>query len=272
MLELTRAVRFCISFADSGLEPVKDARHNTFAAWPSLSDIGIYYELLVTCRGSADPAIGYLMNIARIDDAVRQHAIPVVRRAVLSGRPCCPGLVLADVVAALQPSLKGSLQSIEWKVTPFYSIAVESDAMDRFTMSQVFEFAAAHRLHCPDLTDEENRQIFGKCNNANGHGHNYHLEVSVAVPMPAEGGIGRFRLPDLERIVHETVIERFDHTHLNLDTTEFAELNPSIENITRVCHDLLAAPLAAAGATLECVRAWETEKTSCTYPSRRRRR
>lgn len=34
-------------------------------------------------------------------------------------------------------------------------------------------FSAAHRLHSPTLTEEENREIYGKCNHPNGHGHNY---------------------------------------------------------------------------------------------------
>uniref|UniRef100_A0A8C5TCA1 6-pyruvoyltetrahydropterin synthase n=1 Tax=Malurus cyaneus samueli TaxID=2593467 RepID=A0A8C5TCA1_9PASS len=34
-------------------------------------------------------------------------------------------------------------------------------------------FSACHRLHSKSLSEEENRKIFGKCNNPNGHGHNY---------------------------------------------------------------------------------------------------
>ena len=71
----------------------------------------------------------------------------------------------------------------------------------------------------------------------------------------------------LETLVRETVVDRFDHTHLNLDTDEFAELNPSVEHIARVCHALLADPVRAAGGCLEQVTVWETEKTSCTYPA-----
>ena len=57
-------------------------------------------------------------------------------------------------------------------------------------LSETFEFAAAHRLHCPDLTEAENRRIFGKCNNPNGHGHNYRVEVAVRVPLDnADGGL-----------------------------------------------------------------------------------
>ena len=40
-------------------------------------------------------------------------------------------------------------------------------------------FSASHRLHSTQLNDEENRMIFGKCNNPNGHGHNYIVEVTL---------------------------------------------------------------------------------------------
>ncbi|HJP18641.1 MAG TPA: 6-carboxytetrahydropterin synthase, partial [Nitrospinota bacterium] len=36
-------------------------------------------------------------------------------------------------------------------------------------------FSAAHRLHNLKLSDKENKNIFGECNNPNGHGHNYVL-------------------------------------------------------------------------------------------------
>ena len=40
-------------------------------------------------------------------------------------------------------------------------------------------FSASHRLHSDKLSNEENLQLFGKCNNPNGHGHNYVVEVII---------------------------------------------------------------------------------------------
>ena len=51
-----------------------------------------------------------------------------------------------------------------------------------------YRFAASHRLHAASLCDEENRELYGKCNNPYGHGHNYVVEVSVA---GAGGSSGR---------------------------------------------------------------------------------
>ena len=139
--------------------------------------------------------------------------------------------------------------------------------MDHVLISQQFEFSAAHRLHSPDLDEAANRQTFGKCNNPSGHGHNYRLEPIVSTPLAATDGAATFDLRHLEQIVDETVIQRFDHTHLNLDTTEFAQLNPTLEHIAKVCYDLLEPRIDEAGGRLVRIRVWETEKSSCTYPA-----
>lgn len=267
MIELSRTVRFCISLSDGELSSAGTVGHNTFAGSPSTAGLAAYYELVVCCEGEVDPITGYLINISEIDQAVRTRAVPLIEQSA-RGRPDRPPIhVLGEVTAALEPILSQPVKSVTWRLTPFYCLTMERAQMERFLIRQQFDFAAAHRLHCPQVSDEENRRIFGKCTNPHGHGHNYRLEVSVSQPLPPEGRPPQLSLPDLERIVDEQVIQRFDHTHLNLDTAEFARLNPSVEHIARVCHDLLTSPIAAAGAALEHVTVWETEKTRCTYPA-----
>jgi 6-pyruvoyltetrahydropterin/6-carboxytetrahydropterin synthase len=122
--------------------------------------------------------------------------------------------------------------------------------------TEQFEFSASHLLHCPDWTAEKNRAIFGKCNNPNGHGHNYVVEVTVRQSRePWDFG----QRLHLQRVVKEAVLDRFDHKHLNLDTEEFRELNPTIENITRVVWDLLYGPVQPL--ELVEVKVLETAKT-----------
>src|SRR5690348_12545521 len=79
MLELTRTVRFCLN--GDGTLATDSAASNTFAWWPAMRGLGRYYELEVTCRGEADPVTGYFMNIKRIDEVVRQAALPRVSEA-----------------------------------------------------------------------------------------------------------------------------------------------------------------------------------------------
>jgi 6-pyruvoyltetrahydropterin/6-carboxytetrahydropterin synthase len=90
----------------------------------------------------------------------------------------------------------------------------------------------------------------------------------VAARVPTGENSGAFGSAAMEAIVMRTVIDRFDHRHLNVDCPEFAKLNPSVENIAMVCHRLLAPELAAAGVQIDHVTVWETEKTSATYPVR----
>lgn len=129
-------------------------------------------------------------------------------------------------------------------------------------LTQSFEFSAAHRLHVAALSDAENQSTFGKCNNPRGHGHNYQVDITIAGrPDPASGCV--LPLPQFEALVKQHVIDRLDHKHLNEDTTEFAGVNPTVENIARVIWGLLAGRVAPA--RLARVRVWETPKTYADY-------
>lgn len=94
-------------------------------------------------------------------------------------------------------------------------------------------FNAAHRLHNPNWSDEKNKTVFGLCNNPNYHGHNYELEVKVTGNIDPETGYV-MDMKILKDIMEEEILSRFDHKNLNLDTPEFANLNPTAENIVVV--------------------------------------
>eukprot|EP01113_Clastostelium_recurvatum_P036388 TRINITY_DN5176_c0_g1_i1.p1 TRINITY_DN5176_c0_g1~~TRINITY_DN5176_c0_g1_i1.p1 ORF type:complete len:157 (+),score=40.53 TRINITY_DN5176_c0_g1_i1:49-471(+) len=90
-------------------------------------------------------------------------------------------------------------------------------------------FSSAHRLHSRLLSDEENKEIFGKCNNPNGHGHNYVLEVVLAGPVDPKTGMV-MNLTDLKRILHEEVISLVDHRNLDIDVEGLRDLPTTTEN------------------------------------------
>jgi 6-pyruvoyltetrahydropterin/6-carboxytetrahydropterin synthase len=125
-------------------------------------------------------------------------------------------------------------------------------------------FNAAHRLYNKSWSDEQNDAVFGLCNNPNYHGHNYELVVKVVGETDPETGYV-IDLKLLSDLIKEEVIGRFDHKNLNLDTVEFAALNPTAENIVVVIYDLLRRRLDAKLAL--SVRLYETERNFVQYPA-----
>ena len=91
-------------------------------------------------------------------------------------------------------------------------------------------FNAAHRLHVADWSDEKNKSVFGKCNMPNYHGHNYVMEVRLTGDIDPQTGYV-MDLGILKSIMESEVIERYDHRNLNLDVSDFKNLNPTVENI-----------------------------------------
>lgn len=99
-----------------------------------------------------------------------------------------------------------------------------------FRVTRRYAFAASHRLHSTQLDEEENRRVYGKCNNPYGHGHNYSIEVSARGPADANTGLA-LRLGDLDDLVKREVIAPFDHSNLNTDTDAFLARVPTTENL-----------------------------------------
>lgn len=106
-----------------------------------------------------------------------------------------------------------------------------------FRVTRSYRFAASHRLHAEQLSEEENRTIYGKCNNPFGHGHNYVVDVTACGPLDASG---RAVDPDqLDRLVEEQVITPFSHRNLNTDVKSFARRVPTSENLAvEICRRL----------------------------------
>lgn len=123
-------------------------------------------------------------------------------------------------------------------------------------------FSASHRLHNPKLSDEENKRIFGKCNNANGHGHNYILEVIVAGEINPQTGY-LVDLKVLKEIIIANVIKKVDHKNLNLDVDFLKDKIPSAENIAVGIWEQLYDKLPAG--KLYSVKLYETENNYVEY-------
>lgn len=138
---------------------------------------------------------------------------------------------------------------------------LQADDAVRLELGRRYRFAASHRLHTAQLSEEENCRVFGKCNNPYGHGHNYTLEVLLSGKIdPATGMIAN--LADLDSFVAREVLEPFDHKSLNEDVAAFREAVPTTENL---CVEIFRRLKAFPHARLERVRVEETSNNSFEY-------
>jgi 6-pyruvoyltetrahydropterin/6-carboxytetrahydropterin synthase len=130
--------------------------------------------------------------------------------------------------------------------------------MPHVSLTRRYRFCAAHRLHTDFLTPQQNWAAFGKCNNPNGHGHNY----VVLVTVKREAGQETSQLEDLDRIVEETIVSRFDHHDLNQDPA-FLNATTTGENLVKLIWDLLVDKVPAG--SLEKVGVIETRDNYFEY-------
>jgi len=128
-------------------------------------------------------------------------------------------------------------------------------------LTRRYMFSASHRLHSPQLSDDENRATYGKCNNPHGHGHNYMLEVTVSGTVDQATGMV-CNLVDLDGFVEKEILERFDLQNLNT-LPEFKDLVPTTESLSIVIYEIMQRSFRFAH--LERVRIEETMMNSFEY-------
>lgn len=134
--------------------------------------------------------------------------------------------------------------------------------MSMVYLTRKAEFAAAHYYHNPQLSAEENRRIFGKCNNPNGHGHNYVVEVTVKGDIDPRSGFV-VDLKQLKDLLHREVLDAMDHRFLNKEVPEFLEHIPTTENIAIAIWQRLLPKMAKA--KLHRVRVYENPDLFVDY-------
>lgn len=267
-MRLTREVRCFLPAAvlsTQGGAPLSPL--NSWAGTNGPVSAAPFLVLRAEVEGPVDSCTGYLCDIKDLDALLRGPVSSRLAEAAAAESSVFP----QRLAAALQFGLAGAhapradrarVQSLEIALSPFTRLRASTENTAMIYLTQSFEFSAAHRLYCPQLSDEENRRMFGKCSNPNGHGHNYVLEVTLAGQALDQPG-SVIDLPTLDREVRRRVIEPLDHKNLNVECPEFAALNPTVENIARVIWTRLQPAFKAC--RLECVRVWETPKTCAEY-------
>lgn len=132
----------------------------------------------------------------------------------------------------------------------------------KVTVSRKAHFNAAHRLYRKDWSMEKNDAVFGKCNNPNYHGHNYEMIVSVTGEIDQETGFV-VDVKILSDLIKKHIENAFDHKNLNVDVSDFKNLNPTAENIAVVIWNKLR-PYIEQKNDLEVVL-YETPRNFVTY-------
>lgn len=128
-------------------------------------------------------------------------------------------------------------------------------------LTRRYWFSASHRLHCDAMSPEENRAVYGKCNNQHGHGHNYAVEITVGGQIEPKTGMV-CNLADLDAFVNENILERFGHENLN-NLEEFHGTVPTTENLCVALFKILEEGFPHA--RIEKVRVEETMLNSFEY-------
>jgi 6-pyruvoyltetrahydropterin/6-carboxytetrahydropterin synthase len=128
-------------------------------------------------------------------------------------------------------------------------------------LTRRYMFSASHRLHSDEMSADENRATYGKCNNPYGHGHNYAVEITVTGQVNTQTGMV-CNLTDLDGFVSREVVDRYDHQNLNL-LPEFKAVVPTTENLCIAIHEIMKRGFRFAH--LEKVRIEETMMNSFEY-------
>lgn len=254
-MKLTREIRMFSPALNGGIDQL-----NTWAGVPGLPGSEPFWVIRGEVCGQVDPRTGCLCDIKKIDVLLRESVVANLGAGVVGGVE--QAVLSAFRLGRESFAATARLTGLSWDISPYLSYAVREESIDMVSITQSFEFSAAHRLSAAGFTEAENLRVFGKCSNPHGHGHNYVLEVTISgTPTPTHGTV--FALPSLQRIVRERVIEPFDHRNLNVECPEFADMNPSVENIALVIWQRLNGSFGSARLTK--VRVWETPKTSAEY-------
>ena len=226
---------------------------------------GHNYELIVSMAGGLDNC-GMVLNLSEVKKAIHNEVTSQLDFRFLNEawpefdltKPegCLPTTeALAQII---WKRLKNDLPLVSLRLYEHPALWTDylGNAMESY-LSIRNHFAAAHRLAKPELSQEENEKIYGKCARPNGHGHNYLVDITVRGEIDARTGMV-CDLSSLQRLVNDLVIEPFDHTFLNKDIEYFSTCVPTAENIALHIADKLTTPIKAIGASLHKVRLQES--------------
>jgi len=271
MVQLTKRLEFSASHRYHNPAWSDQQNRTVFGRCNNLHGHGHNYLLEVAVVGSVDPITGMVVNLYELkrllEEVIEEFDHKDLNRDTPYFRERIPTTENLSVV--LWEKIAGKLRGVRLATLRLFeeedlSVDYEGRQVGRATevcLTRRYRFAAAHRLHTEALSDEDNRRVFGKCNNPNGHGHNYTLEVTIRGEVNPDTGMVT-DLGRLDREVEDRVLRRFDHQHLNYDEA-FAETVTTGENLVALIWELLEKAVPAG--TLHKIGLVETRDNYFEY-------
>ncbi len=226
---------------------------------------GHNYELFVSMMGEMD-AYGMVLNLSDVKHVIKHKVTQQLDFSYLND--AWPEFQLAlptteNLARVIWQRLADELPLVQIQLFEHPDLWADyrGNGMEAY-LSVRTHFSAAHRLALPDLSYEENCEIYGKCARPNGHGHNYHLEVTVKGEIHPRTGM-LVDLGVLQQVINDLILEPLDHTFLNKDIPYFEGTVPTAENIAVYIQHVLQQPIAELGASLYKIKLIESPNNSC---------
>jgi 6-pyruvoyltetrahydropterin/6-carboxytetrahydropterin synthase len=266
MLYATRRFEFSASHRYWRDDWSAERNQRTFGKCTSPYGHGHNYTLDVTVAGQADLITGMVMNMTDLKAIVGEVLEQFDHRYLNEDTPyfkeCLPTTenIVRVLWRLLAPRIPEGVALARLRLYEMSDLWAEYAGEGETAFTRTYVFSAAHRLDARQLSAEENRAIYGKCNNANGHGHNYTLEVTAAGPVDDATGMV-IDLVEMDRIVRG-VLDGLDHKHLDREVASFAEQVSTGENIVVYLWNELAPRFEGR---LKHLKLWETNKNIFEY-------
>lgn len=222
---------------------------------------GHNYRLRVTVDGRIEPdkglLVGYADRVAALNElrSMLDHKNLNEEVPALKGWPITTESLARFCFEQLSDKIPASqvrLHETSW----FFS---EYNRDKATTLGVESAFHAAHRLNNPKFSEQENRDLYGKCNNPSGHGHMYRVQATIGGPLDDRSGT----LADLNW-VYSTLgdtLSPWAFRHLDAECPEFAEKTSTGENIISILWPKLDT---AYNNRLSRLRLWETPNNRFT--------
>jgi len=222
---------------------------------------GHNYRLGVTLTGKVAPDTGQIISKNQSHAALEAHRLMLDYKNLNAEVPQLAGSPITTECLArfAWQRLSADLPVSRVRLNETRQFFAEYNANGKLSLGYEFPFHAAHRLHCQDLTDIENRAIYGKCNNPAGHGHRYRVEATIGGSLDERSGT-LFSLMDMQHGLSRA-LEPWQYKHLDLETSDFADKPSTGENI---CHALWPRLNTLLQNRLVRLRLWETPNNRFT--------